>query len=75
MTEYYVYAASDQKGNESVVGVKPPGDDVPFMIPLTGSTREEMAQYRPLAEKLAQAMNTPVYLVKFTRREDVETIT
>jgi hypothetical protein len=75
MTEYYVYAASDEQGNESVVGIKPPGDDVPFMIPLTGRTREEMVQYRPLAEKLAQAMKTPVSLVRFTRREDVETIT
>jgi len=74
MTEYYVYAAFDGAGNESVVGIKPPGADVPFMIPLTGRTREEMAQYRPLAEKLAEAMKMPVTLVKFTGREDVETI-
>jgi len=73
LTEYFMYTAPDPEGNESVVGIQP-GKDAPFMIPLVARTLAEVEQYRQFAEKYAEAMKTKVTLVRFTRREAVETI-
>lgn len=73
LAELYAFTASDQEGNESIVGFAHP-QDPRVMVPLVAQSREGMEQFRPFAEKLAEAMKAPVSLVRFTVRENVETI-
>lgn len=73
MAEVYAFTTADPSGNESIIGfAHPAAPDV--MVPLVSKSMEEMEQYRPFAKKLAEALKVPVNLVKFTSREDVESI-
>lgn len=71
--EIYAFTALDPEGNESLVGLTNP-QDPSVLLPLVAASLEGMDRYRPFVQKLAEAMNAPVTIVKFTTREEVETI-
>jgi len=73
MTEIYAFTAIGPDGNESIIGYQHP-TQTQIMVPIVGTSREMIDPYRPFAEKLAQALGSPVNLVKFSHREDLEAI-
>lgn len=73
IVEFFAYTAPDQQGNEAVIGFAHPKEPN-IMVPLVSANRMQMEQFRPFAQKLAGDMKMPVKLIRFTGREEVETI-
>lgn len=73
--EVYVFIA-ENPGGEGVVGgtMDIPGIG-PSFIPFIASDRSRVDQLMPIAKMLAGAQRRPIRLVRFTTREEMETIT
>jgi hypothetical protein len=72
LTTLTAYVAVDPKDDsEGIVGGTVPGLGT---TPLIGADDARVMQLRPIAEKTARLTGRPVKLVRFTGREDIETI-
>lgn len=69
--EIYAMVATDPQGNEGVAVIQVTPDVV---IPLVAETRDVIEQYRPLAAKIAQTFGKPVWITRFSVRENLESI-
>jgi len=65
-------AVDEEDNSEGVVACTNPVTGM--TEPLIGADDARIMQYRPLAERFVKATGTPITLVRFTVREDVETL-
>lgn len=72
--EYFAFVAPGPDGNEAVLGLQAQTQQGVMQIPIAAHTMEQMEQFRPVAKHFADAFKTPVTLVKFTGRMDIETV-
>jgi hypothetical protein len=71
VNEIWAYLSVDPTdGNEGVIAA-PIGS---LTMPLIGADKERMISLKPIAEELAKRSGIEIKLVKFSRREVVETI-
>lgn len=71
ITEIYVFVAEvTGPDDEGVVAMKA-GD---VWLPLVGADRARVDSLRPIAQDMAQASGKPIRLLRFTVREELETL-
>lgn len=68
--ELWAYVAVHADSDEGVIGASING----MVMPLVAADRTRLDELRPYAERAAAFAGKPVKLVRFTAREDVETI-
>jgi hypothetical protein len=68
--EMFAFIHQDEAGHEGIA-VMQIGD---MFFPLVGGNLSRIDILRPIARDFANANKRPVHLVKFTHREDLETI-
>jgi hypothetical protein len=68
--DIYVYLAVHEDGDEGVVAMRMGS----AWIPLVAADPIRLAQLRPIAEATARTTGKSIRLVRFTTREEVETI-
>jgi hypothetical protein len=68
--ELWAFIAVVSDGDEGVVGIPTPTG----MGPAVAADRDRLESIRPIVEKFAAQSETPVKLVKFHQRTDVETL-
>lgn len=69
--EMYAYLLVADDGDEAIPAITLPNGTV---LPLIAADPTRLAEMRPHAEAIARATGKPIRLVRFTRREEVETI-
>lgn len=70
ITEMWAFVSVDEAGNEGIIGFKN-GDT---WMPLVGADSARIAELRPIANKMARYTGMTIKLIKFTQREDIETL-
>lgn len=68
--QMFAFVALDKDGTEGVVATMKEG----VYYPLVGADMERVESLKPMAEKLAEQLGVPVTLLKFSVREEIETI-
>lgn len=68
--ELWAYVATESDGTEGVCGWRTSSG----MVPLIGADKERVVSMRPRAADVARQSGVPIKLVKFSTREDIETI-
>lgn len=71
VTELFAYVAMSPEGKEGVAMIKISEE---VWIPLVTESKEQAEAYRPVAQKIAEAFGKPVFLARFSVREDLETL-
>jgi hypothetical protein len=70
----WVFVSSDKDGNEGVIAI----ETAAGMMPLIAADEDRLKSLRPIAKQVAAgraATGKEVKLIKFTMREELETIT
>lgn len=71
MTECFVFVTRDpQTGNEGIAGAYAAG----VWMPLVTSDKSQLDLQRAMARRIARASGHKVTLIRFSQREDLETI-
>lgn len=71
ITELWAFIAVGDDDEEGVIGAKMPnGSWLPFVM----ADNRRLEQLRPMAEDIAEASGKTVRLVRFSVREDIETL-
>ena len=65
------FVFTDCNGEEGILAMQQKNGE---WMPLIGASEERIESFRSYAEKIARRMNCPVQLVKFSVREEIETI-
>lgn len=68
--EMFAWVVEDD-GTEGVPAFPGPNG---MVFPMMGADMERMASLRPIAEEIAEKLDKPITLLKFTTREEVEVI-
>lgn len=71
ITALHAFLAHDGDDDEGVIAAPAEGG---VMMPLVAADEDRLRSMRPVAERIARAMGQQVRLVRFTQREDLETI-
>ena len=69
--DLFAYLATNPEGRQGIASIKVT-DEV--WLPLVTENREQIDQYRPIAQQLAALTGKPVTLVRFGNAEVVDTI-
>ena len=72
--ELYAYIAEEIKSDEGIVGATAIIGGQYGMLPLVAADRERVESLRPLVHRIANQTRKRITLVKFSVREDLETI-
>lgn len=73
ITEMWAYIIEDDgPDDEGVTAFQPVGGDA--WMPMVGADEARMKSLRPMAKRLATLHGKPIKLVRFSVREEVETI-
>jgi hypothetical protein len=67
--ELFVYLSTDDEGDSGVIYMETAGA---AKIPLVAENRRKAQALQPIAEHLATTMGRTVTLVRFSRRDDLE---
>lgn len=70
VTEVYAFLAVDTDGAEGV----PAAELGDMVMPLIAADADRLESLRPMAQSLASSYGMKITVVRFTNREDVETI-
>lgn len=71
INELFAFISTDEGPEDEGIIASKMGD---AWMPLVGADQKRVDSLRPIAKQIAQATGKRVVLVKFTHREDVETI-
>lgn len=66
----FAFIATDADGSEGITAFEGP-DGV--MYPMVGADMERVDDLKPIAQAIAKASDTPIHLVRFSKREVLET--
>lgn len=72
INQMWAFLSVDDDGDEGVIGYRDPKAN--WWVPLVAADEERVRIYREYAGEIAKLTGRPVRLVKFSAREDVETI-
>jgi hypothetical protein len=72
ITELYAFAAVDSVDDSEGICAFPHGG---FMMPMVGSDTARVNALRPIARVIADQLGVPIHVLRFTVREEIETIT
>lgn len=73
--EMFAFIAENEPGEEGVTGITVSsfsGSDI--FMPLVGADMERMESLKQVAKELAATTGKPIKLVKFSKREEIETL-
>jgi hypothetical protein len=70
----YASVATEPDGSEGLCGASMMLQGREMFVPLVGADRARVVSYRPYAEMTRAASGLPIRLLRFTRREELETL-